>query len=83
MLNFKIILYYVIISPPPLRNGYADDRPGIVPCIFATSAALPLAAPVPATIESMSATALMTSMPSVCSVAAAPPCIRSLATESR
>ena len=72
MLNFKIILYYVIISPPPLRNGYAGDRPGIVPCIFATATALPLAAPVPETTESTSATALTTSMSSVCSATAAP-----------
>ena len=51
--------------PPPLRKGYACDRPGIFPCSFSTSTVLPLAAPVPVTMESTRATALMTSMPSV------------------
>ena len=56
-------------SHPPPRTGTRATAP----CIFVTSTPLSLAELVPTTTESMSATALTTSLPSVCSSTAAPP----------
>ena len=46
--------------PPPARNRYPRDRPGIFPCIFVTTIH------VTTTTENTSATALTTSLPSAC-----------------